>query len=51
MNLRIRTRKEEFEQAISVDGKKFKLSNVRYKVKGKKPIEEVVLHKEEKRGI
>ncbi len=38
--------KREFEQAISVDGKKFKLSNVRYKVKGKKPIEEIVLHEE-----
>lgn len=38
--------KREFEQAISADGKKFKLSHVKYKVKGKKPIEEIVLHEE-----
>lgn len=40
--------KKNFEQSISVDGKKFKLSHVKYKVHGKNPVEEVVIHKEEK---
>lgn len=40
--------KKDFDQSISVDGKKYKLSHVKYKVNGKKPIEEVVVHKEEK---
>lgn len=43
-----KNQKKNFEQSISVGGKKFKLSNVKYTVNGKNPIEEIVVHKEEK---